>query len=260
MKEIFGICALFLLGCAPYHNHAVVPFTEAAITLVRDPLDIRLIRPANGATKPFLILFATGDGGWRRLDSEVVAQISEQGYTVAGFNASRYLKTMSIASDTTTPAKLASDFDRIIRFAKESMKLPPETPVILVGISRGAGLASIAAGQSLLRKQVAGLIAIALADVEEHVLHRRRRDFRTEWVAVETYQHLRRLTGLRFEIIQSTHDKYTTADRARELLGDDTPLHHLHSVEASNHTFRDAVPALLLQLQKSLGQLTGTRS
>jgi predicted alpha/beta hydrolase family esterase len=256
MKRIALVWALFLWGCAPYHSHPVAPFTQAAIILVRDPLDIRFIQPPKSAAKPCLILFATGDGGWRHLDKEVVTWISEQGYAVAGFNASRYLKTMSEVSDSTTPQKLAQDYERVIEFAKQSMRLPPETPVILVGISRGAGLASIAAGQPMLRNQVSGVIAIALPDVEEHVLHQRRRAFRTEWVAVETYEYLRRLTDLPFEIIQSTHDKYTTAARARELLGADTSLHHIHPIEASNHTFRGAVPALLAQLQYSLDRLT----
>jgi hypothetical protein len=111
-----------------------------------------------------------------------------------------------------------------------------------------------------LREELAGVIAIGLGDVEEHVLHRRRRALRTEWVAVETYAYLRGLTDLPFEIIQSTHDKYTTAARARELLGADTPLHHLHPIEAANHTFRGAVPALFAQLQNSLAQLIRTRA
>jgi hypothetical protein len=260
MRRISILCALLLSGCALRFSHPVGPFTETAITLVRDPLDIRFIQPPETNGKPILILFATGDGGWRKLDQEVFSRICQQGYPVAGFSASRYLKTMSEVSDTTTPPKLAADFARVIEFAKQSMKLPPETPVILVGISRGAGLASIAAGQTFLRDQLAGVIAIALGDVEDHVLHRRRRALRSEWVAVETYRYLRRLTDLPFEIIQSTHDKYTTAARARELLGADTPLHHLHPIEAANHTFRGAVPALFAQLQNSLDQLTLARA
>jgi Bacterial virulence protein (VirJ) len=259
MRRIIILCTLLLSGCAD-RLHPIGPFTERAITLVKDPLDIRFVQPLGTNAKPILILFATGDGGWRKLDQEVFSWISQQGYPVAGFSASRYLKTMSEASDTTTPPKLASDFAQVIEFAKQSMKLPSETPAILVGISRGAGLASIAAGQTSLRGQLTGVIAIGLGDLEEHVLRRRRRALRTEWVAVETYVYLRRLTNLPFEIIQSTHDKYTTAARARELLGADTPLHHLHPIEAANHTFRGAVPALLAQLQNSLDQLTPARA
>jgi hypothetical protein len=224
-----------------------------------DPLDIRLIDPPETNRKPILVLFATGDGGWRKLDQEVFTWISQQGYPVAGFSARRYLKTTSEVSDSTTPPKLAADFARVIEFAKQSMKLPLETSVILVGISRGAGLASIAAGQTSLRDQVTGVIAIGLGDIEEHVLHQQRRALKTEWVAVETYLYLR-LTKLPFEIIQSTHDKYTTAARARELLGADTPLHRLHPIEAANHTFGGAVPALLAQLQDSLDQLALVRA
>jgi hypothetical protein len=257
MKRIVILCALLLSGCALRLSHAVGPFSETAITLVKDPLDIRFIQPLGTNRKPILILFATGDGGWRKLDREVFGWISRQGYPVAGFSSSRYLKTMSKVSDTTTPPELAADFARVIEVAEQSMKLPTETKVVMVGISRGAGLASIAAGQTSLREQLAGVIAIALGDVEEHVLHRRRRDRKTEWVAVETYRYLRRLTELPFEIIQSTHDKYTTAARARGLLGADTPLHRLHPIEAASHTFRGAVPDVLAQLQNSLDRLTG---
>jgi hypothetical protein len=260
MKRITILCGLVLSGCATSHLRPAGPLTERAITLVRDPLDIRFIQPSETNVKPTLVLFATGDGGWRKLDQEVFSWISQQGYPVAGFSASRYLKTMSEVSDTTTPPKLASDFARVIEFAKQSMNLSRETPVILVGISRGAGLASIAAGQTSLRDQLAGVVAIGLGDVEEHVLRRRRRAAKTQWVAVETYRYLRRLTDLPFEIIQSTHDKYTTAARARELLGTDTPLHHLHPIEAANHTFRGAVSPLLAQLQNSLAQLTPSRA
>jgi len=183
MKPVVVFSALLLSGCV---SHPLKPFTRAAITLAKDPVDIRLIQPAPKSGKPVLILFATGDGGWRNLDQEVFSEIGEEGYAVAGFSASRYLKAMNEVSDTTTPPKLAADFERIIQFAKESMNLPPDTPVMLVGISRGAGLVSIAAGQEILRDQLTGIIAIALGDVEEHVMYRRRRARRSEWVAVET--------------------------------------------------------------------------
>ena len=214
------------------------------------------MKPAEHSNKRVLVLFATGDGGWRSLDQEVFGRIGEHGFAVAGFSSSVYLKAMGEVSDTTTPPKLAADFQRIIQFARESMNLPPETTVVMVGISRGAGLVSIAAGQDTLRNQLAGIIPIALAEVEEHVVHRGRSARRSEWVAVETYKYLRRLTDLPIEILQSTHDKYTTAARARELLGPDTPLHHLHSIEAAGHTFKGGLPALLQQLNDSLDGLT----
>lgn len=64
------------------------------------------------------------DGGWRSLDQNVFARIGEHGFAVAGFSASEYLKAMGEVSDTTTPPKLAADFQRIIQFAEQSMNLP----------------------------------------------------------------------------------------------------------------------------------------
>jgi len=257
MKGFATLSVLLLLGCTPHVVRPVAPVTNVAITLAKRPLDLRLIQPAIGTDKPTLVLFATGDGGWRNLDQEVVARIAEHGYAVVGFNARQYLKTMNEVSDATTPPKLAADFQRIIEFAITSMNLPRETPIILVGISRGAGLVSIAAGQETLRNHVEGIIAIALASVEEHVMtYHRRSARRSEWVAVETYRYLRQLSNVPVEILQSTHDKYTTAAKARELFGADTPLHHLRAIDAKSHTFGGAVPALLTQLNESLVRLT----
>src|ERR1700741_4129634 len=108
MKRIVILCAWLLSGCALRLSQPVGPFSETAITLVKDPLDIRFIQPPGTKRKPVLILFATGDGGGRKLDREVFGWISRQGSPVAGFSASRYLKTMSKVSDTTTPPKLAA--------------------------------------------------------------------------------------------------------------------------------------------------------
>jgi hypothetical protein len=236
-----------------------VLFSETAITLVKDPLDLRLIQPAPECGEPILVLFATGDGGWRNLDREVFARIGEQGFAAAGFSANRYLKAMSEVSETTTAARLAADFARISDFAKRSMNLAPETPVILAGISRGAGLMSIAAGQKASHKHLAGLVAIALGDVEEHVIHPGLGSQRSRWVAVETYRDLRLLSDVPIEILQSTRDKYTSAARARELFGADTPLHHVHAIKSAGHTFRGGLPALFAQLQESLARLAATQ-
>jgi predicted alpha/beta hydrolase family esterase len=260
MSRILILCTALLSGCALGPLHPAVTYKTTVITLVNDPLDIRFIQPREINKETVLILFATGDGGWRKLDQEVFDWIGQQGYPVAGFSASRYLKTMSAVSDSTTPPQLAADFERVIALAKETMNLKAPTKVIFVGVSRGASLSCIAAGQPSLQDHVTGVIAIALGKIEEHVLHRQRRDAKAEWVAVETYDYLRQLPDLPYEIIQSTNDKYTTAAEARDLLGADTPLHRLYPIEAPNHTFRGAIPKVLAQVQVSLNHLTARRA
>lgn len=79
LKRIVILCALLLSGCALRLSHPLGTFTETAITLVRDPLDIRFIQPPEANEKPLLILFATGDGGWRTLDQEVFSWIKPAG-------------------------------------------------------------------------------------------------------------------------------------------------------------------------------------
>ena len=87
MNRIVALCAVLVSGCTLHVSRPHAPFTESAILLAKDSLDLRLLQPSPRAVKPILILFATGDGGWRGLDQEAFAQIGERGFAVAGFNA-----------------------------------------------------------------------------------------------------------------------------------------------------------------------------
>jgi len=62
-----------------------------------------------------LLIYVTGDGGWRGKDRDVYTQLQLWGYSVAGFSAPEYLKSLPGEEGTTTPTRLASDFSQIIR-------------------------------------------------------------------------------------------------------------------------------------------------
>ena len=139
-------CFVALLGAGCVRHVAVrTPYDpiefERSIVFYESPLEVHFARPPELEPGTPLLLFATGDGGWRGKDRELYRQMIRWGYPIAGFSAPAYLNHLGYVSETTTPARLARDYERLIVFAKVALALPEETRTILVGVSRGAGLA-----------------------------------------------------------------------------------------------------------------------
>jgi pimeloyl-ACP methyl ester carboxylesterase len=230
---------------------------ERLLLLNGHQLTVHLTTPARAAQRS-VILYATGDGGWRGKDVDTYRRLVSMGHPTAGFSSPEYLKYLGGGSETTTPARLALDYDAIIDFSKTSLMLSPDTPVILVGVSRGAGLAVVAAGQGLLRRELSGVVAIGLTREEEHVHRFTRRLQRSgepqarSPIIIQTYQYLRRLGSQPISVIQSTRDNYLPADAARLLFGPDTERRQFHAIDARNHGFGNARPLLYDAIQASL--------
>src|SRR5437868_7758666 len=176
---LFGllVCPFILIetGCACHVRTTAARVRFAPMTIYEQPLQVRFAKPVGAESKRVLVLYATGDGGWKALDREIFSWISGLGYPVAGLSSRQYLKNMRSVSDTTTPRRLARDYEHVIQSAKETLGLPADVPTLLVGLSRGAGLAVVAAGVGEIQSELAGVLAIALTKEEEHVLHRLRR-------------------------------------------------------------------------------------
>ncbi len=84
--------------------------------------------PAAAKSDQFAVLLS-GDGGWAGLDKEVAGALSERGIPVAGVDSLRYFWKVR------TPAGLAADLDRIIRYYAYQWK---KKRVLLIGYSQGA--------------------------------------------------------------------------------------------------------------------------
>jgi pimeloyl-ACP methyl ester carboxylesterase len=260
----FGALAVVVAAAGCLHRaeapSANVPLeSERYLTFYDHPLEVHLARQPQVAADVPLLLYATGDGGWRGKDRAVYREMITWGYPAAGFSAPDYLKHLGFVSGTTTPTRLARDYQRLIAFAKTALDLPASTRTILVGVSRGAGLAVVAAGRPETRAELCGVLAVALTKEEEYVRHYRVRrgtspsDMpRRELVEFETYEFLDRLRSVPLVVIQSTHDDYLPAEAARRLFGPDTALRRLYAIDAADHSFGGARPALYERMASAL--------
>ncbi len=264
IKILPAILLVFLAGCS---CHVPLPTgtsplqMQGWVTTYRRPLELHLSKPKDPSGKDILIVYATGDGGWRGLDKKIFGWISTWGYPVVGFSSRNYLKNLEYIRDTTTPRRLVRDFEQVIWAAEQKFEMQPSTPVVLVGLSRGAGLAVVAAGQGGLDSNLAGVIAIALTKEEEHVIYRPRRrrqpnQPRREIVKIQTYQYLPRINTVPVVVIQSTHDGYLPAGAARALFGPDTEMKKLIAIDARNHSFRGGCPNLYVETQNALSSIS----
>jgi len=126
------LCAAACLSRSP----TLEPGTRATL-FVRDvPLDterieVHLVRAADAAGRRPLLLYATGDGGWRSADRGLFQHLARWGYPVAGFSARHYLEHLGF--EATTRAHVAEDYGRLIAFAKRELELSGDTLTVLVG-------------------------------------------------------------------------------------------------------------------------------
>jgi hypothetical protein len=220
-------------------------------------IEVQLVRTTTVAGARPMVLYATGDGGWRSADRGLFQHLASWGYPLAGFSARHYLEHLRF--EATTPAHVAADYREIIGFAKKELELPAETPTVLVGFSRGSGLAVVAAGQSELQPLLGGVLAIALTDEEEYVRDDKARTGRVprrpgegRLAPLRPYEVLAALDRLPLAVIQSTVDRYLPAAHARQLFGPDGERRRFHPIQAGSHTFAGGRDALYHEARAAL--------
>jgi hypothetical protein len=255
------IASLPWLGACAARTHpssANVPPADRRIPLNGHPLRLHFANPSATESRPLLV-YATGDGGWHRKDLAVYHHLAALGDPIVGFDAHDYVT--HLGTQTTTPGRLAADYEQIIQAAKEVLNLSRDRAVVLVGVSRGAGLSVVAAGQRGLRPSISGVVAVALTREEEYVKWferwRHRPPPSAAPVMVAVYEYLPRLAQMPIAVIQSTHDNYLPAADARALFGPDTPHRWFQSIQARNHSFGGARPQMYQAMERSLDWIQG---
>jgi pimeloyl-ACP methyl ester carboxylesterase len=231
------LLCLALSGCAA-HIRPAVP--DQFLTLNRHSLRLHFDNGDAAAGRPLLV-YATGDGGMHRKDLDTYRHLAALGYPIVGFDSRDYVKHLGSHSPTTTPERLADDYRTIIARARQALGITDRRPVVLVGVSRGAGLAVVAAAR--LRDVITGVVAVALTQEEEYVRWYRHLPLPHETrrpVMVDVYEYLADLDDVPIAVVQSTHDRYLPAVKARAQFGPDTPSRWFQSIEAANHNFSGA--------------------
>jgi len=215
----------------------------------RRSLGVWIARPLGDSPRP-LVLHLTGDSGRHGLDLRLFTAVTGWGYPVAVLASPDWIDTLP--DGVATRESLARDLDSVARAAARATGVPEDERVVLLGLSRGAGLAVEAAAEAALRERLLGVVALGLCPREERV--------RGSDGIGRPYRDQTLLAGLPLEVIQSTRDHYMSAAAAREAFGPDTELHALHPIEATSHTFVGGRDVLLEQLRASLARVADRRS
>jgi dienelactone hydrolase len=220
-------------------------------------------KPATVKHPDYLVVFATGDGGWRSVSLDVFDHLAALGYMCAGVNSPDAVKPIKRQGEKISTAQAAERVNASFAEAKKAFGLPASTPVIVVGFSRGATLVAFSALHPELRSQVRGAIALALtreADYLRAPPAERAPDIQVDDKGrIQIYPALKFLGGTPVAIIQSTKDPYVSAAEARQLVGPDTPTLRLYEVESSGHRFGGALDKVITDVDDALHWIEETR-
>src|SRR3954465_2985783 len=102
-------------GAAGGAPAAVTPRAPARTIVLNDhSLRLHFANPGPDTSLPLLV-YATGDGGWHRKDLAAYRPLVTLGNPLVGFDARDYVTHLgAVPNATTTPARLAADYERII--------------------------------------------------------------------------------------------------------------------------------------------------
>lgn len=244
-----------IAGCSPLWAGLSRPApaeVEDRVSLHDSDEGLRLHLASGPRPSAPLIVYATGDTGWHDHDEALFRTLSRWGHPVAGVSAPEFVDHLGSANPAPGSGHVAEDFAAIVARAEATLGLPPSTPIVLVGISRGAGLAVAVGSAPVLGSRLVGILAIALTREEENVRTLPPDDDAgAEPAPMATYDILPSLGRTRVAVIQSTHDEYVTAAEARQLFGPDTASRRLRAIDSRDHGFDGAHAALEREMKRS---------
>lgn len=203
-----------------------------------------------------LVIFASGDGGWFGSAIGMFDTIAASGYPVAGVSSRSLLATLRAEGRPISASHIVDAYRLLIATSRAALHLPPDTPVIVAGWSRGAAL-SVIVGAETSSSDIAGVIAIGLAadedlnvdlDTDDEV---GRPPAGPSASRIETYALVRRVQQ-RVAVIQASGDAYLAAAQARTLFGMDSFERRFFDVPASNHRFSGGATAFRSALGQAL--------
>ena len=259
------ICNACALATAPRAKSALVRESLATTTLHGKRLELHLAVPADLARTDMLVVYASGDGGWFGTAVDQWRQIARAGYASVGFSARAFLRIERPSDAALNSTRLATEYQHIVQDAQQALGWQSSPQIILAGWSRGAAFAVLTGTEPPLRAELAGVVAIGLAEGEDLMINGDGDDTDDgsaptsgrRW-PFDTYARLLQLPAP-YVVIQATHDNYFTAAEARKRFGPDTSTRRFYQVDAKNHRFSGGTAAFDSALADALNWISSAR-
>ena len=188
------------------------------------------------------IVIGSGDVGWVGLAVTVAEEFSAAGYAVVGINVRQYLAAFTAGKSHLSVADVPGDYRLLVERARARLPLP--RPLVLAGVSEGAGLAVLAAADAKNHDWIDGVITMGLPAVSE--LAWRWSDVGA-WIlkrdaaepSFSAFDYLPLVAPVPLWMIQSRRDEYVPpADYQRFAAIAGEPKRQV-LIDASNHRFTD---------------------
>lgn len=150
------LAAPVMLICCVWSVAAAESPSSVKVTTSRGELDLLIFAPPAGsaAAKP-VVLFTSGEGGWRRFDDVIAGYLAGLGYWVGGVDAMDYFWQPQDDRQA-----LANDFRACDSALAKAAGRGVDGPLVLGGFSFGADLAPWLAGAGGWGNRVRGLLMI----------------------------------------------------------------------------------------------------
>lgn len=208
------------------------------------------------------IVMGSGDVGWVGLAVSRAQELSAAGYLVVGVNVREYLSAFTTRSGHLEPTDIQHDFASLGGSLRERGWLA--RPVVLSGVSEGAGIVVVAAASAENHAWVDGVITMGLPRISE--IAWRWSDF-TSWItkkdaaepSADALEFLPRLAPLPLAMLQSRRDEYVPESDYRRMEQAAGDPKRLVLIDASNHRFTDRIPELRRAYDDALDWIRTTR-
>jgi len=245
----------------------------AAPAVAAPPLAQRVDMPLRGRTLALsvyrpaqaprgTIIMGSGDVGWVGLAVTRAQDLASDGYLVVGLNSREYLSAFTAKGTHLQPADIQADFGGLAAFLRARGELP--APVILSGVSEGAGIVVVAAAADANHAWVSGVITMGLPRLSEVAW--RWYDV-TSWItkrdasepSVDALTFLPAIAPVPLVMLQSRRDEYVSQEEYRAMERAAREPKRQVLIDASNHRFTDRLPELARAYADALGWIAGHR-
>ena len=222
--------------------------------LSHETLSVDVLRGRSQRAERGVVVMASGDAGWRGLAKDLGEKLADRGYDIVGLDSKVYLTAGTKRAGSLTPEAVQEDYLRLVRTARQWF---PDRPIVLAGVSEGAGLSILAAADRRVAARINGVLGLGTPDTVTLAWHFWNW---TVWVthkepdepSVPTAPYLAALAPTPVLLVHSTHDEYVPVEVARELFAHAQEPRRMAVLEARNHAFSDARGPLLTSVLEAL--------